>query len=137
MYTGPVSLNVPESLSLLVTALTHTGGTLAENQDHSAHKSGGVPMFNKVLVANRGEIAVRAFRACHELNAKTVAVFPYEDRNSIHRQKADEAYQIGEEGHPVRGMTVARQSWAGAAPSSGGGDISRPRARPTFAARQK
>src|SRR5699024_4162013 len=102
MYTGPVSLNVPESLSLLVTALRHTGGTLAENQDHLAHKSGGVPMFNKVLVANRGEIAVRAFRACHELNAKTVVVFPYEDRNSIHRQKADEAYQIGEEGHPVR-----------------------------------
>src|SRR5699024_5760560 len=59
-------------------------------------------MFNKVLVANRGEIAVRAFRACHELGAKTVAVFPYEDRNSIHRQKADEAYRIGEEGHPVR-----------------------------------
>src|SRR5690625_4687449 len=59
-------------------------------------------MFTKVLVANRGEIAVRAFRACHELDAKTVAVFPYEDRNSIHRQKADEAYRIGEEGHPVR-----------------------------------
>ncbi|HEY4535897.1 MAG TPA: biotin carboxylase N-terminal domain-containing protein, partial [Enteractinococcus sp.] len=59
-------------------------------------------MFKKVLVANRGEIAVRAFRALHELNAKTVAVFPYEDRNSIHRQKADEAYRIGEEGHPVR-----------------------------------
>src|SRR5699024_979858 len=38
----------------------------------------------------------------HELDAKTVAVFPYEDRNSIHRQKADEAYRIGEEGDPVR-----------------------------------
>ncbi|MDN5756599.1 MAG: pyruvate carboxylase, partial [Micrococcaceae bacterium] len=38
----------------------------------------------------------------YELGAKTVAVFPYEDRGSIHRQKADEAYQIGEEGHPVR-----------------------------------
>ena len=60
------------------------------------------PVFSKVLVANRGEIAVRAFRACFELGAQTVAVFPYEDRNSIHRQKADEAYRIGEEGHPVR-----------------------------------
>lgn len=59
-------------------------------------------MFSKVLVANRGEIAIRAFRAAYELGAGTVAVFPYEDRNSLHRLKADEAYQIGEEGHPVR-----------------------------------
>ncbi|UCR89804.1 pyruvate carboxylase [Mycetocola spongiae] len=59
-------------------------------------------MFQKILVANRGEIAIRAFRAAYELGAKTVAVFPYEDRNSMHRLKADEAYQIGEKGHPVR-----------------------------------
>lgn len=59
-------------------------------------------MFEKILVANRGEIAIRAFRAGYELGAKTVAVYPHEDRNSIHRQKAAEAYQIGEEGHPVR-----------------------------------
>src|ERR687894_2415963 len=59
-------------------------------------------MFRKVLVANRGEIAIRAFRAAFELGAHTVAVFPYEDRNSLHRLKADEAYQIGEPGHPVR-----------------------------------
>jgi len=59
-------------------------------------------MFEKVLVANRGEIAIRAFRAAYELGVSTVAVFPYEDRNSIHRLKADESYQIGEEGHPVR-----------------------------------
>jgi pyruvate carboxylase len=59
-------------------------------------------MFSKMLVANRGEIAIRAFRAAYELGIETVAVFPYEDRNSLHRQKADEAYQIGEQGHPVR-----------------------------------
>ncbi|MCJ1694249.1 pyruvate carboxylase [Rathayibacter caricis] len=59
-------------------------------------------MFSKILVANRGEIAIRAFRAAYELGARTVAVFPYEDRNSMHRLKADEAYQIGEKGHPVR-----------------------------------
>ena len=58
-------------------------------------------MFTKILVANRGEIAIRAFRAAYELGAQTVAVFPYEDRNSMHRLKADEAYQIGEKGHPV------------------------------------
>ena len=59
-------------------------------------------MFRKVLVANRGEIAVRAFRAATELGAQTVAVFPYEDRKSEHVLKADEAYEIGAAGHPVR-----------------------------------
>ncbi|BBY88197.1 pyruvate carboxylase [Mycolicibacterium tokaiense] len=59
-------------------------------------------MFSKVLVANRGEIAIRAFRAAYELKIGTVAVYPYEDRNSVHRLKADESYQIGEVGHPVR-----------------------------------
>ena len=59
-------------------------------------------MFQKVLVANRGEIAIRAFRACYELGVRTVAVFPYEDRGSTHRLTADEAYQIGTPGHPVR-----------------------------------
>jgi len=59
-------------------------------------------LFGKVVVANRGEIAIRAFRAAYELGVRTVAVFPYEDRGSEHRLKADEAYQIGERGHPVR-----------------------------------
>src|SRR3954466_15121838 len=59
-------------------------------------------MFGKVLVANRGEIAIRAFRAAFELGISTVAVYPYEDRNSLHRAKADESYEIGQPGHPVR-----------------------------------
>ncbi|MCB1274202.1 MAG: pyruvate carboxylase, partial [Leucobacter sp.] len=59
-------------------------------------------MFRKILVANRGEIAIRAFRAAYELGARTVAVFPWEDRGSLHRQKADESYEIGVQGHPVR-----------------------------------
>ncbi|MGL3805815.1 pyruvate carboxylase [Paeniglutamicibacter sp. R2-26] len=78
-------------------------------------------MFTKILVANRGEIAIRAFRAGYELGAKTVAVYPYEDRSSIHRQKSDEAYRIGEEGHPVRAyldvaevIRVAKESGADA-----------------------
>lgn len=78
-------------------------------------------MFKKILVANRGEIAIRAMRAAYELGAKTVAVFPYEDRNSMHRLKADEAYQIGEKGHPVRAyldideiIRVAKESGADA-----------------------
>jgi pyruvate carboxylase len=78
-------------------------------------------MFRKILVANRGEIAIRAFRAAYELGAQTVAVYPYEDRNSLHRLKADEAYQIGEQGHPVRAyldvseiIRVAKESGADA-----------------------
>jgi pyruvate carboxylase len=78
-------------------------------------------MFRKILVANRGEIAIRAMRAAFELGAKTVAVFPYEDRNSMHRLKADEAYQIGEKGHPVKAyldvdeiIRVAKESGADA-----------------------
>jgi pyruvate carboxylase len=59
-------------------------------------------VISKVLVANRGEIAIRAFRAAYELGIATVAVYPYEDRNSLHRLKADESYQIGDKGHPVR-----------------------------------
>ena len=59
-------------------------------------------MISKLLVANRGEIAVRSFRAAYEMNIATVAVYPYEDRNSLHRLKADESYQIGDPGHPVR-----------------------------------
>lgn len=61
-----------------------------------------LPSFSKVLVANRGEIAVRAFRAAFETGAKTVAVYPREDRNSFHRPFADEAVRIGEEGAPVK-----------------------------------
>lgn len=78
-------------------------------------------MFSKVLVANRAEIAVRGFRAAYELGARTVAVFPHEDRGSEHRLKADEAYPIGEPGHPVRAyldvdeiIRVARESGADA-----------------------
>ncbi|PYI06580.1 pyruvate carboxylase pyc [Aspergillus sclerotiicarbonarius CBS 121057] len=54
--------------------------------------------FQKILVANRGEIPIRIFRTAHELSLQTVAVYSHEDRLSMHRQKADEAYMIGHRG---------------------------------------
>ncbi|WNW00644.1 pyruvate carboxylase [Tenacibaculum sp. HL-MS23] len=58
--------------------------------------------IKKVLVANRGEIAIRIFRACTEINVKTVGVYTFEDRYSLHRYKADESYQIGENNAPLK-----------------------------------
>ena len=58
--------------------------------------------ISKLLVANRGEIAIRIFRAAHELNIKTIAVYTFEDRYSLHRYKADEAYQIGKDTEPLK-----------------------------------
>jgi pyruvate carboxylase len=58
--------------------------------------------YKKLLVANRGEIAIRVLRAASELNLRTVAIFTFEDRYSLHRYKADEAYQIGEEDDPLK-----------------------------------
>jgi len=65
-------------------------------------RDGRSDVIRKLLVANRGEIAIRAFRAANELEIESVAVFAFEDRYSLHRQKADESYEIGERGHPVR-----------------------------------
>lgn len=58
--------------------------------------------IEKLLVANRGEIAIRVFRAASELKIRTVAIYSYEDRYSLHRYKADEAYRIGAEDEPLK-----------------------------------
>ncbi len=61
-----------------------------------------MPEIRKLLVANRGEIAIRVFRSAHELGIRTVAIYSHEDRFAMHRLKADEAYQIGQAGEPIR-----------------------------------
>ncbi|KAA3632287.1 MAG: pyruvate carboxylase [Bacteroidetes bacterium] len=61
-----------------------------------------IKKFRKLLVANRGEIAIRVLRAASELNIRTVAVYTYEDRFSQHRYKADEAYHIGSKDEPLK-----------------------------------
>jgi len=58
--------------------------------------------IKKVLVANRGEIAIRIFRACTEIGIRTVGIYTYEDRYSLHRYKADESYQVGDDKEPLK-----------------------------------
>ena len=73
--------------------------------------------FEKLMVANRGEIAIRVLRAASELNLRTVAIYTWEDRYSLHRYKADEAYQIGTDDEPLKPyldieeiLTVAKEN---------------------------
>ena len=58
--------------------------------------------IRRLLVANRGEIAIRICRAASELNIRTIALYTYEDRYSLHRYKADEAYQVGPDDEPLK-----------------------------------
>ncbi len=58
--------------------------------------------ISKILVANRGEIAIRVLRAASELQLRTVAIYTFEDRYSLHRYKADEAYQVGPDNEPLQ-----------------------------------
>lgn len=61
-----------------------------------------ITRFRKILVANRGEIAIRILRAASELGLRTMAIYTYEDRYSLHRYKADESYQIGADDEPLQ-----------------------------------
>ncbi|KAL4927121.1 pyruvate carboxylase [Aspergillus undulatus] len=65
---------------------------------HRLRANSAIMQFQKILVANRGEIPIRIFRTAHELSLQTVAIYSHEDRLGMHRQKADEAYMIGKRG---------------------------------------
>src|SRR5688572_24060091 len=67
----------------------------------SAARNVAAPVFKKLMAANRSEIAIRVFRAATELGLRTVAIYAQEDRLSVHRFKADEAYLIGQGKGPV------------------------------------
>ena len=80
-----------------------------------------MPEFEKILIANRGEIAIRIMRAANEMGIRTVAVYAEEDKLGLHRFKADEAYRVGEGLGPVEAylsieevMRVAKMAGADA-----------------------
>ncbi|CAH7686900.1 pyruvate carboxylase [Phakopsora pachyrhizi] len=81
------------------------GGTMGHHtpnvQSIRRHTAGHRGPLQKILVANRGEIAIRVFRTAHELAMHTVAIYSHEDRMSAHRHKADEAYMVGKGCTPV------------------------------------
>ena len=77
--------------------------------------------IERLLIANRGEIAIRIHRACADLGIRSIAIYSHEDRYSLHRFKADEAYPLGDAGEPVRAyldidrvLEVARETGADA-----------------------
>jgi pyruvate carboxylase subunit A len=65
-------------------------------------------LIKKILVANRGEIAVRIVRACAEMGIKSVAIYTDADRHALHVKKADEAYNVGPD--PVGGISMPTAS---------------------------
>jgi pyruvate carboxylase len=72
--------------------------------------------IQRILVANRSEIAIRVFRSAHELGMQAIAIYSHEDRYALHRFQADESYQVGQPGEPIRSyldiesiISIARQ----------------------------
>lgn len=89
------------------TSATSTGGALSRTlpdtraQSTQAEANAEPQRIKKLMVANRGEIAIRVFRACTEMDIETVAIYSEQDVNQMHRQKADESYLVGKGLPPV------------------------------------
>lgn len=81
--------------------MSRRGRTVSAQQAAKASAPVAIPIFKKLMAANRGEIAIRVFRAATELGLRTVAIYAEEDRLGAHRFKADEAYRVGEGKGPV------------------------------------
>ncbi|KAJ7576794.1 carbamoyl-phosphate synthase L chain, ATP binding domain-containing protein [Mycena floridula] len=92
---APASLHPPRLASMFVASPSTPGTPVHSIQTMRRKSAGHGGPLTKILVANRGEIAIRVFRTAHELAMHTVAIYSFEDRLSAHRQKSDEAYQVG------------------------------------------
>ena len=110
--TRPFLPNLLSSRS--VNPLSRNLSTTSFKQDHDAismarEARGQQGQIKKVLVANRGEIAVRIFRACTELGIKTVGIYSEQDKLQIHRYKADESYLVGEGMEPLAAYAKSKK----------------------------
>ncbi|KAI5995687.1 carbamoyl-phosphate synthase L chain, ATP binding domain-containing protein [Pisolithus albus] len=101
MATPPETLHPPRLAHTFIGTPSAPSTPVHSIQTMRRKSAGHSGPLTKILVANRGEIAIRVFRTSHELAMHTVAIYSYEDRLSAHRQKADEAYQVGKGLTPV------------------------------------
>ncbi|KAI0080169.1 pyruvate carboxylase [Panus rudis PR-1116 ss-1] len=101
MASSSDTLHPPRLAAMFAGSPSAPGTPVHSIQTMRRKAAGHSGPLTKILVANRGEIAIRVFRTAHELAMHTVAIYSYEDRLSAHRQKADEAYQVGKGRTPV------------------------------------
>ncbi|GJE91041.1 pyruvate carboxylase [Phanerochaete sordida] len=99
--TASGTLHPPRLAPIFAVTPSAPGTPVHSIQTMRRKSAGHSGPLTKILVANRGEIAIRVFRTAHELAMHTVAIYSFEDRLSAHRQKADEAYQVGKGLTPV------------------------------------
>lgn len=98
--TATLLPEISKNCLLLTKNINFTHLNTFPNQNYNMSES--IRPIKKLLVANRGEIAIRILRAATELKINTVAIYTYEDRYSLHRYKADEAYQVGKIDEPLK-----------------------------------
>ena len=93
---GTTATAAEEEMKRLYSSSSSQALSQSQSQSNSQSQEATLPYFKKVLIANRGEIAIRIARTCRRLNIKTVAVYTYNDTKSIHINECDESYCIGD-----------------------------------------